>query len=175
MTLITERHPPPNRVRRHHGEVERHLSEPAVMLTLAEWLFDEGAPEVCIHPDGMHIKSFDILAGQSRADGEPRRAGGGRRSHPRHRHGRARGGLELVDAHRPGRRRTGSPSGSPPRSWSASRGCSRGPPDGAQPHPSFLRSAKLTAGQQLDYGTCRHLGDLQASNPVGAPGFSAAC
>jgi hypothetical protein len=34
---------------------------------MAEWLFGQGAPEVRIHPDGMHMKGFDIplwLAGR---------------------------------------------------------------------------------------------------------------
>ena len=38
------------------------MSEPAVMLAMAEWLIAQGAPEVRIHPDGMHMKGFDIPA-----------------------------------------------------------------------------------------------------------------
>ena len=32
------------------------------MLAMAEWLFDQGSPDVRIHPDGMHMKGFDIPA-----------------------------------------------------------------------------------------------------------------
>ena len=32
------------------------------MLAMAEWLFDQGAGEVAIHPDGMHLKDFDLPA-----------------------------------------------------------------------------------------------------------------
>jgi hypothetical protein len=62
MNLITERPPPPNRLGRHDGPFERHLLEPAVMLAIADWLFEQDAPEVRIYPDGMHMKSFDIPA-----------------------------------------------------------------------------------------------------------------
>lgn len=30
------------------------------MLAMAEWLFSLGATDVAIHPDGMHMKGFDI-------------------------------------------------------------------------------------------------------------------
>jgi hypothetical protein len=58
--LITERQPPANRIGRHIGDSERHMSEAAVMLAVAKWLFGLGATEVAIHPDGMHMKGFDI-------------------------------------------------------------------------------------------------------------------
>ena len=32
------------------------------MLAMAEWLFGQGAAEVRIHPDGMHMKCFNIPA-----------------------------------------------------------------------------------------------------------------
>jgi len=32
------------------------------MLAMAEWFFAQGAPKVRIHPDGMHMKGFDIPA-----------------------------------------------------------------------------------------------------------------
>lgn len=58
--MITEREPPPNRKGKQIGEYERHMGEAAVMLAMAEWLFLQGATEVSIHPDGMHMKDFDI-------------------------------------------------------------------------------------------------------------------
>ncbi len=30
------------------------------MLAMAEWIFEQGATDVEIHPDGMHLKGFDI-------------------------------------------------------------------------------------------------------------------
>lgn len=60
LNLITEREPLPDSKGRHTGEYERHMSEAAVMLVMAEWLFRQGATEVSIHPDGMHMKDFDI-------------------------------------------------------------------------------------------------------------------
>ncbi len=30
------------------------------MLAVARWMFELGAEEVCVHPDGMHTKQFDI-------------------------------------------------------------------------------------------------------------------
>lgn len=62
MTYVTERTPPPNRRGKVDGELERHLTEGAIMIALAEWLFDQGASDVTVHPDGMHLKTFDILA-----------------------------------------------------------------------------------------------------------------
>ncbi len=60
MTLITERSPPPTRVGKCDGPFEHHLLEAAVMLAMAEWMFGQGATEVEIHPDGMHLKGFDV-------------------------------------------------------------------------------------------------------------------
>ena len=40
--------------------MERHLSEAAVMLAMAQWMFSRGTKTVKIHPDGMHAKHFDI-------------------------------------------------------------------------------------------------------------------
>lgn len=62
MTLITERPAPPKRMGKHTGTHERHMYEAAVMLAMAEWLFGKGATEVWMHPDGMHMKGFDIPA-----------------------------------------------------------------------------------------------------------------
>ena len=50
MTLITERAAPANRVGKHEGSTECRLLEPAVMLAMADWLFEQGAHEVRIHP-----------------------------------------------------------------------------------------------------------------------------
>ena len=30
------------------------------MLAVARWMFKHGAENVCMHPDGMHAKQFDI-------------------------------------------------------------------------------------------------------------------
>ncbi len=30
------------------------------MLAVARWMFELGAEKVCVHPDGMHAKQFDI-------------------------------------------------------------------------------------------------------------------
>jgi len=32
------------------------------MVAMAEWLFDQGAAHVRMHPDGMHLKHFDLPA-----------------------------------------------------------------------------------------------------------------
>jgi hypothetical protein len=59
--LITERAPPPNRVRHAAGDHEHHLFEGAVMVAYAMHLL-RTAPirEVRIHPDGEHGKQFDF-------------------------------------------------------------------------------------------------------------------
>jgi len=36
------------------------MPEAAVMLAVAEWLFSRGATEVRAHPDGLHMKDFDM-------------------------------------------------------------------------------------------------------------------
>lgn len=61
MNLVTEREAPPNRIGKQAGPLERHLTEAAVMLAMAEWFFGQGAKEVFIHPDGLHMAGFDIL------------------------------------------------------------------------------------------------------------------
>jgi hypothetical protein len=43
-----------------HNDHEYRLSEAAIMLAFANYLFDQGAPEVTINPDGMHGKQFKI-------------------------------------------------------------------------------------------------------------------
>ncbi|MBS0244958.1 MAG: hypothetical protein JSS20_22525 [Proteobacteria bacterium] len=59
--LVTERHPPPNRVGKSIGSHEHHLSEGAVMIAYAMHLLrTEGARDVEIHPDGEHGKRFDF-------------------------------------------------------------------------------------------------------------------
>lgn len=47
-------------------ELEQHLYEPAVMLAIAKWMFDCGAEEAYLHPDGMHAKQFDICLVEQR-------------------------------------------------------------------------------------------------------------
>ncbi len=58
--FITERTPPPKRAVACEGPLEQNLSEAGVMLAVAEWMFDSGATEVSIYPDGMHVKEFSI-------------------------------------------------------------------------------------------------------------------
>jgi hypothetical protein len=58
--FITVKEPPRNRVGKHRGSGEHHLTEMAVMLAVGEWLFKSGAREVTIHPDGMHLHGFDV-------------------------------------------------------------------------------------------------------------------
>ena len=58
--LVTDREPPARRASHCDGPLERHLSEAGVMLAVAEWMFGLGAEAVEIHPDGMHVKQFDM-------------------------------------------------------------------------------------------------------------------
>ena len=58
--LVTDREPPAGRASHCDGPLERHLSEAGVMLAVAEWMFGLGAEAVEIHPDGMHVKQFDM-------------------------------------------------------------------------------------------------------------------
>ncbi|MCY4488800.1 MAG: hypothetical protein OXF11_17025 [Deltaproteobacteria bacterium] len=60
MTFITEKSPPKGRAGKCEGELEQHLHEPAVMLAMARWLFNSGAKKVCLRPDGMHAKQFNM-------------------------------------------------------------------------------------------------------------------
>ena len=60
MEFITEKPPPKGRVAKCTGQLEAHLYEPAVMLAMARWMFELGAETVCVHPDGMHAKQYDI-------------------------------------------------------------------------------------------------------------------
>jgi hypothetical protein len=48
--------------RKKHCEAgkEQHLTEGAVMIAFAMYLFDQGANEVELHPDGEHGKRFDV-------------------------------------------------------------------------------------------------------------------
>ena len=60
--LITLREPPPNRVDKTEGGLEKHFTEVAVMLAYVTYLMDQH-PEldgIEIHPDGEHGKQFDI-------------------------------------------------------------------------------------------------------------------
>ena len=68
--------------------MELLLTEPAVMLAVAQWMFERGAARVCIHPDGMHTKQFD-LAGWLQREGFRRIKREGKTPH---------GGLWVRDA-----------------------------------------------------------------------------
>jgi hypothetical protein len=60
--LITLREPPPNRVDKTEGGLEKHFTEASVMLAYITYLMDQH-PEldgIEIHPDGEHGKKFDI-------------------------------------------------------------------------------------------------------------------
>ena len=50
------------------------------MLAVAQWLFKRGAMRVCIHPDGMHTRYFD-LAGQLEQAGFRRMKSEGKTTH----------------------------------------------------------------------------------------------
>ena len=99
MRFITEREPTSQRASRCEGSKERVLSEPAVMLAVAQWMFELGAARICIHPDGMHIKQFDI-AGWLRTEGFRRRTSEGTTAHAGV---WTRGGRTLEVRFRPGR------------------------------------------------------------------------
>lgn len=60
MTFVTEKPPPPGRATKTDRCMERHLYEAAVMLAVAQWMFESGAQEVCVYPDGVHAQYFDI-------------------------------------------------------------------------------------------------------------------
>lgn len=60
--LITQRPPPPNRIKGCDGDMECHLSEGAVMVAFAMHLLRTvpSLAQVSIHPDGEHAKQFDF-------------------------------------------------------------------------------------------------------------------
>ena len=60
MDFVIERTPPEDRTSSCDGSLERHLPEAAVMLAVTRWLFEQGALSVSVHPDGMHVKDFDV-------------------------------------------------------------------------------------------------------------------
>lgn len=60
MKFVTKHNAPANRAGSHSGDSELHLSEAAVMLAVADWLFSKGAVDVRVHPDGLHMKGFDM-------------------------------------------------------------------------------------------------------------------
>jgi hypothetical protein len=61
--LVRELAPPPNRVGKHTGQYEHHLTEGAVMVAFAMHLLrTTSTHEVRIHPDGEHGKRFDFAA-----------------------------------------------------------------------------------------------------------------
>lgn len=61
--LVLRKLPPPNRrgfCAKEDNDHEHRLSEAAVMLSFAIYLFGKGAKKVTICPDGMHGKQFEI-------------------------------------------------------------------------------------------------------------------
>jgi hypothetical protein len=60
--LITQRPPPPNRIRGCDGDMECHLTVGAVILAFAMHLLRTmpGLNQVLVHPDGEHAKRFDF-------------------------------------------------------------------------------------------------------------------
>ena len=59
--LVRHLAPPPNRVGKHTGDHEHHLTEGAVMVAFAMHLLrTTPSQEVRIHPDGEHGKRFDF-------------------------------------------------------------------------------------------------------------------
>src|ERR1700733_2243924 len=61
MSLYTEmREPPLNRRGHCMDGMEQHFTEGAVMIAFAMYLFDQGAREVELHPDGEHGKRYDL-------------------------------------------------------------------------------------------------------------------
>jgi len=60
--LITKKIPPQKRINKTDGEFERVMPEAAIMLAFAFYIFQQNGNigEVKIHPDGEHIKQFDI-------------------------------------------------------------------------------------------------------------------
>jgi hypothetical protein len=60
--LITQRPPPPNRIKGCDGDLECHLSEGAVMMAFAMHLLRTvpGLTTVQVHPDGEHAKQFEF-------------------------------------------------------------------------------------------------------------------
>ena len=60
--LVTLRKPPPKRIHKAEGGLEKHFTEAAVMLAYVTYLMNKH-PElhaIEIHPDGEHGKQFDI-------------------------------------------------------------------------------------------------------------------
>ena len=80
MAFVTEREPTEKRASKCEGTKELVLSEPAVMLAVAQWMFELGAARVCIHPDGMHTRQFDI-ARWLQGEGFRKRKSEGRTQH----------------------------------------------------------------------------------------------
>ena len=59
--FVTERTPPSvKRADGCGGGPDLILTEAAVMLATAMWAFERGASTVDVHPDGMHVKQFDV-------------------------------------------------------------------------------------------------------------------
>ena len=58
--FVVECTPPEGRASSCDDPLERHLPEAAVILAVTRWLFEQGALHVTIHPDGMHVRDFDV-------------------------------------------------------------------------------------------------------------------
>ena len=80
MAFVTERAPTEKRASKCAGTKELVFSEPAVMLAVAQWMFELGAARVCIYPDGMHTRQFDI-DGWLQVEGFRKRKTEGRTQH----------------------------------------------------------------------------------------------
>src|SRR5579864_6787102 len=59
---LQTRVPPRNRQGKCEGDVEQHFTEAAIMIAFAMYLLEQGAMEVQLHPDGEHLKSYDVNA-----------------------------------------------------------------------------------------------------------------
>lgn len=60
INLWIDKEPAPRRIDHCLDDMERHLKEPAVQLAVANWLLEEGASHVSIHPDGLHMPQFPM-------------------------------------------------------------------------------------------------------------------
>ncbi len=60
MNLVTETDPPIKRSKKCDGPKERFLKEPAVMLIMTQWMLNSGCDRIEIHPDGQHLKQFNM-------------------------------------------------------------------------------------------------------------------
>jgi hypothetical protein len=123
--LVSELAPPPNRVGKCEGGLERHLPEGAVMMAFAMHLLrTTSTREVLVHPDGEHGKRFDFAGwlgkrGFERTTRTGTTSYAGRYVQP---DGRAIVVNRLLDGATSLRRRTTSRSGPNARAASSTRG-----------------------------------------------------